>query len=84
MLNALDIIFKILLLVISIVLIFVVMLQESKTSGMSGAITGEADTAFDNDSYGRTSNAILAKITKICAVLFFIIVLASNLIGIFA
>lgn len=79
----LDIIFKILLLVISIVLIFVVMLQESKTSGMSGAITGEADS-FESDSYGRTSNAILAKITKICAISFFVIVLASNLIEIFA
>ncbi len=55
----------------AIVIIVTVMLQQSKQQGLSGAIAGGADTFFEKNK-GRTKEALLAKITKIIAVVFFV------------
>ena len=59
-------------LVISIVLIIVVLLQQSKQAGLSGAVAGGADTFFGKNK-GRTVDAILKKITAVLAVLFIVV-----------
>ena len=64
------------LIVSAIVIIVTVMLQQSKQQGLSGAIAGGADTFFDKNK-GRTMEAKLSKITKIVAVVFFVIGLAA-------
>ncbi len=56
-------------LVICIVLIIVVLLQQSKQEGLSGAIAGGADTFFGKNK-GRTVDAMLKKVTAVLAVLF--------------
>ena len=53
-------------------------MQESKTSGLSGAINGVADTYWGKNK-GRSMEGKLEKATKILAVLFFIIAIALNM-----
>ena len=63
---------KIILLVASIVLIVSILLQESKSAGLSGAIGGGAEQLFGKK---RSSgyDALLSKIATVTAVLFIII-----------
>ena len=56
---------------ISIVIICLIMLQSSKSAGLSGAIGGAADSFFGKNK-GRTMDAIFSKLTKVFAVLFLI------------
>lgn len=67
------------LIVISIVLIILVLLQESKQQGLSGAIAGGADTFFGKNK-GRTMEAKLEKITKVLCTVFIILTLATTLV----
>ncbi len=64
------------LIVLSVFLIIVVLLQESKSAGLSGAIAGGADTFFGKHK-GRTMEAKLEKVTKLVAIVFFILTLVS-------
>lgn len=77
--SLLEIIGGAVLLVISIFLIVVIMLQESKRSGI-GVVTGMSDSYFGKNS-GRTKEAMLARLTKIMAVAFFLL---TVLLGVFA
>lgn len=70
------------LIVLSIFLIIVVLLQESKSAGLSGAISGGADTFFGKNK-GRTIEAKLEKMTKYVAVLFFVLAIATTFILLF-
>ncbi len=62
-----------------IALIVVVLMQEGKSAGLSGAINGVADTYWGKNK-GRSMEGTLEKITKILAALFIIfsIVLAMK------
>ncbi len=64
------------LILLSLFLIVVVLLQESKSAGLSGAIAGGADTFFGKHK-GRTTEAKLVKMTKFVAVLFFVLTLVA-------
>ena len=55
-----------------IALIVVVLMQEGKSAGLSGAINGVADTYWGKNK-GRSIEGTLEKITKILAALFIII-----------
>ncbi|MDE7211804.1 MAG: preprotein translocase subunit SecG [Lachnospiraceae bacterium] len=55
-----------------IALIVVVLMQEGKSAGLSGAINGVADTYWGKNK-GRSMEGALEKITKILAALFIII-----------
>ncbi len=74
-----TIVLTILLLVTELFLIAVVLLQSGKRSGLSGAISGAADT-FMTKSKAKTWDAKLAKMTKWVALAFVILVLVLNLI----
>lgn len=76
-LSALEIVFASLLIFISLFIIVVIMLQESKQQGM-GAISGEASDNFLERSGDRSKEATMKKITKIMATLFLIIVFGLN------
>ncbi len=72
------------LIVISIALIILVLLQESKQQGLSGAIAGGADTFFGKNK-GRTMEAKLEKITKVLCTVFIILTLVTTfVVGILA
>lgn len=64
------------LLIASIIIVVLVMLQQSKQAGLSGAIAGGADTFFGKNK-GRTMEAKLAKYTKVIAIVFMVVSLAA-------
>ena len=61
-----------------IVITVVVLMQESKQKGLSGAISGAADTYWGKNK-GRSMEGKLVKITRICVVLFFVIAAVLNI-----
>ena len=65
------------LIILAIVLIVTVLLQESRSAGLSGAISGGADTFFGK-AKGKTIEQKLAKITKFIAAGFFVIALGVS------
>ena len=69
------------ILLLSVIVIFVVILQEGHRSGINGAISGGADT-FLSKNKARTVDALLARWTKYIAVLFFVLAIVANFIAI--
>ncbi len=73
-----TIVLTVLLLITEIFLTAVVLLQSGKRSGLSGAISGAADT-FMSKSKAKTWDAKLAKMTKWVALAFVLLTLILNL-----
>ena len=65
----------IVLLLSSVVLIISILLQESKSDGLSGSIAGGAEQLFGKRK-SRGYDALLSRITTICAVIYIVISLA--------
>ncbi|MCL6571704.1 MAG: preprotein translocase subunit SecG [Bacillus sp. (in: Bacteria)] len=65
----------VLLVIVSIGLIGVVILQSGKSAGLSGAISGGAETLFGKQK-ARGIDLILHRTTVVLSVLFFILALA--------
>lgn len=63
---------------ICIVLTVIVLKQESKSSGLSGALTG-ASESFWSKNKGRSTEGILVRTTRILAVLFVALSVVLNL-----
>lgn len=63
-----------------IFLIVVVLLQSGKSAGLSGAISGGAETFFSKGK-AKTLDATLAKMTKWVALGFVILTLVLNLLN---
>jgi preprotein translocase subunit SecG len=61
-----------LLVIVSLALIAVVLLQSSKSSGLSGAISGGAEQLFGKQK-ARGIDLILHRITIVLSVLFFVL-----------
>lgn len=76
----LEIILGALVLIASLILIFVIILQEGHRQGINGAISGGADT-FLSKNKARTVDAFLGKWTKFIAIGFFVLVLAAIVVG---
>ena len=70
-----------LLIVASLIMIFVIILQEGNQQGL-GVVSGGADTFFAKNK-ARSIDAMLAKATKWVAIVFVAIVLALNVIAYF-
>lgn len=77
--SVLEYILGVVLILVSIGLIVLVLLQESKQQGLSGAIAGGSDTFFSKNK-GRTREAQLEKLTKILSIVFIILTLVTTLI----
>ena len=74
----LKIVITILYVLISLALIVVVLGQESKSEGLSGSISGMAETYWGKNK-GRSMEGTLKKITKVLAISFFLISIVLNL-----
>ncbi len=70
-------IITIILVIVSILLTILVLMQEGKTQGL-GSIGGMAESYWGKNK-GRSMEGALEKITKVLAVLFFVIAFALNL-----
>ena len=73
--QAIEIILGILILITSILVVVLVLLQE-------GAIAGGAETFFGK-SKGRTMEQKLVKITRVLAIVFFVLTLGTTLLLLF-
>ncbi|MBQ4206923.1 MAG: preprotein translocase subunit SecG [Clostridia bacterium] len=80
--TALQYALSIIIILLSVVITILVLLQESKQQGLSGAISGAAETFFGKNK-GRTMEAKLEKFTKIAGVAFFVLALVSSLLVLF-
>ncbi len=79
MLTVLNYILMAILLASAIFLVVSVLLQKTKEDGLSGAITGGADTFYGKDSASR-GDVILKKWTKIVGVIFALCVIIVYII----
>jgi preprotein translocase subunit SecG len=66
-----------LLIIVCISLIVVVLLQSSKSAGLSGAISGGAETLFGKQK-ARGIDLVLHRVTVVLAVLFFVLAIAVS------
>ena len=67
--DTLRIVLMVLLALSSVILVISVLLQSSNSDGLSGSIAGGAEQLFGKKK-SRGYDAILSKITTVCAVLF--------------
>ncbi len=77
-----EIVLGIVLIITSIALIAIVLLQEGRSAGLSGAIAGGAET-FLGKNKSKTIENKLVSITKILAIVFFVLSLIGTLIVLF-
>ena len=79
--SAIQIISGILLIISCLVIILVVLIQESKDQGMSSAITGSSNDSFFGKNGQKTREAKLARFTKVAAFIFFAATLLVNILA---
>lgn len=82
MLTTAEWIFSVALIIVALFIIVIVLFQQTDDDGLSGAIGGSS-SAYDSylgKNEGRTTNAKLAKFTKILATIFFVFVLVLDVI----
>ncbi len=77
--NAVQIVLGVLLLISAVFLVVAVLMQDSKKHGLSGAISGGAETYFGKQK-GTTMSKRLSKLTVIIAIVFVLIVLVLYVI----
>ncbi len=78
--NPFEVIGGVLLLISGILIILVVMLQESKQANGMNAVTGGSSENYIGRNGGKTKDAFLAKLTRILAIVVFILAIAMNLL----
>lgn len=76
--EVLRIILTIVYVLVCIGLIVIVLMQEGKSAGLSGAISGVADTYWGKNK-GRSMEGTLNKITRYLAIAFLVISVLLNL-----
>jgi len=81
--TAYEIVLGVLLILVCIALTVIVMIQEESQSGLSGAIAGGSGDTFYGKNKGRTSEAKLKRLTKIIAICFLVLSLATVLLLLF-
>lgn len=75
-------VFGAVLILASVIITIVVLLQEGRSSNLSGVIGGSSDS-YGGKSKGMTNEKKLERITKWLILLFFVIVLAAFLVFLF-
>lgn len=71
------------MIVLSIIMIVIILMQDSRAEGLSGAIAGGAETFFGKNR-GRSVEARLGKITKVlCGIFVALSLIMTLLIGFF-
>lgn len=74
--SGIEIALAILLIVVSVLLIFIVLIQKDRQSDAS-AINGSASSSFFDKTQGHSKDATLGKITIILGVIFTVLVIAT-------
>jgi len=78
---SLSLVITVLQVIVSVILIVVVLMQPGKTNGFQGIMSsGGASTSFYSKNKSRTTEALLVRITIVCAILFAVLSMAHNLV----
>lgn len=80
--DILKLVLSIIFVIISITITIIVLMQEGKQAGLSGSVSGMADSYWGKNK-GRSVEGKLEKVTTILGVLFIVIAIVLNL-GYFA
>ena len=83
MLNVFSYIIGSLIIIFALAIIGAILLQEGRRAGISGAISGGADT-FLSKNKARSVDAFLSRWTKFITIGFFVLVLVVNIVALFA
>lgn len=70
--DVLRLIVTILYIIVCIALVVLVLMQEGKSAGLTGSISGAAETYWGKNK-GRSMEGTLERITKVLAILFIVI-----------
>lgn len=76
-----EIVMGVIQLIAAVFLIFIILMQSGKSSGLSGSIAGGAETFFGK-SGGKSIDNLFGRITKWVAIVFAILTIVLNLIAI--
>ena len=71
-----------LLILVSIIIIVVVLMQSKKDQGMTSAVTGATNDSFYGKNSANTKEKALERLTKYCAIIFFVLTVAVNLMSV--
>ncbi len=63
--------------IVCVLLSIVVLMQEAKENGLTGTLTGSADTYWSKNK-GHSKDAVIKKVTVVLAVLFFVLAMALS------
>lgn len=66
--------------IVAVILITVVLMQPSKTNGLSGLVSGGTTESFYSRNKSRTSEARLSRITVVCSIIFAVLCVLQNII----
>ncbi len=78
--SALEIILGVVVLLISTILVVICMMQEQKPQNATSALTGASNDSFYDKNRGRTKEARLKKITFVCSLVFFVLILFMDIV----
>lgn len=78
--STLEIVFGVLVILSSVVITLIVLAQESKGQGLSSVITGTE--MMSGESRARSKEARQNRVTKIAAVVFFVLIILANLFSV--
>ncbi|QNM06092.1 preprotein translocase subunit SecG [Qiania dongpingensis] len=77
--TVLKVILTVVFLMVCLALVVIVLLQEGKSAGLTGSISGAAET-FWGKNKGRSIEGKLEKVTKYAAILFLLLALVLNIL----
>lgn len=78
--GTIEIIAGAVLILCSIIVVLIVLAQDSKDDGLTSAIGGGYNSSFYENNMARTKDAKLSRFTKVSAVLIILVTLALNVI----
>lgn len=78
--TVIEIISGILLLICCVAISLIVLIQDSKEQGLNSAIGGGSNDSFYSTNKNRTRDAKLSRITKVAAIILFVVTLVVNFI----
>lgn len=82
--GVIEIVSGILLILCSVFIVVITLMQSQKQQGMTSAIQGSNNDSFYGKNSQNTREKALERLTKIVAVIFFIVTIAVNIIAVIA
>ena len=77
--DAIQIVLGVAILIVSVLLVILVIFQQSQRTGLNSTIGGGSGETFLAKNKSRSTEAKLARLTKILTVAFFVLVVVANL-----